>query len=162
MKINFDELSNLPDNKITLDFNEKISGLDNDKTVNGTITAYITAYGIKIEGCVETEMIFECDRCLKKYHYHVSIDIDEKFVKDNFTSTASKELELTEEDFAEELNEKKEIDVTDLVYQSIILNMPSQRLCDIKCPGAEEYQKLNITEKIDPRLEVFRKISNQD
>ena len=162
MKINLDELLNLPDNKITLNFDEKISGLDNDKAVNGVITAYVTSYGVKVEGHVETEMIFECDRCLKKYPYHVFIDIDEKFVKDNFTSTANKELELTEADFTEELNDKNEIDITDLIYQSIILNMPSQQLCDIKCPGTEEYQKLNITEKTDPRLEIFRKISNQD
>ncbi len=161
MKINIEELESIPDKTITLNFNEKISELENDSPVSGTLTISSTGYGAEVEGHVATDIVLECDRCLERFTYHIDVDIDEKFVKDRIISEERNEIELTSEDFVEELKGSKEIDVTDLVYQSIILNVPTKKLCDIECEGTEEYQKLIKEKPIDPRLEIFKKLSDK-
>ncbi|MFH0702610.1 MAG: YceD family protein [bacterium] len=158
MKINIEELANLPENQITLNFHETISDLNNNTPINGVIIAYLTSYGVKIEGNIETDMILECDRCLKSYSCHININIDEKFVKDSIILEGTRDLELTNENFVEELDNRSEIDITDLVYQYIILNLPGKKLCYSECPGTEEIQKLKTEKSLDPRLEVFKNI----
>lgn len=60
----------------------------------------------------------------------------------------------------EELKGSKEIDMTDLIYQSIILNIPTQKLCKKECQGTEEFQRLTVEKSIDPRLQIFKNLSN--
>jgi len=142
---------------MTLEFNEKIEELNSENTVKGVLTASLISGGVRLEGHVETDLVLECDRCVEKYPYHADVDIDEIYVSGSLST--AKELELNESHFVEELRGKKEIDVTDLVYQSIILNIPSKRLCNEECPGSEGLQ--NMEKPIDPRLEIFKKLSEE-
>ena len=50
---------------------------------------------------------------------------------------------------------QKEIDIYDLLYQSVILNLPNKKVCGINCKGKEFLSEENM---IDPRLEVFKNI----
>lgn len=160
MKINIEELSNTPDGQLKLGFHEILSELGNNKPVDGEITARLIPGGVKVEGHVETDMTMECDRCMENFPYHAEADIDEVFIQGTLSS--AKELELTDENFVEELRGKKEIDVTDLVYQTIILSTPSKKLCEEECPGTEEFQRLQEEKTIDPRLEIFKKLADQE
>ncbi|OGI18046.1 MAG: hypothetical protein A2287_08130 [Candidatus Melainabacteria bacterium RIFOXYA12_FULL_32_12] len=160
MKINIEELSNTPEGQLTLEFNEVINELGNDQPVDGEVTARLIPSGVQVEGHVETDMMLECDRCMVNYPYHVDVNIDEVFIKGNLSS--AKEIELTQENFVEELKGRNEIDVTDLIYQSIILSIPSKNLCQEECPGTKEFQELQIEKPADPRLEVFKKLSEQE
>ena len=162
MKVNLDELENLPEQRRDIYFEEKIYDLHNDKPVQGPIAVYLTNYGIEVTGHVQTKMMLECDRCLEKFEYDLEIDIDEKFVKDDLVFQDTKEFEIKEENFVEELKGRKEINITDLIYQSIILNIPTKKLCDIKCSGSEEFIKMKENKQIDPRLEIFRNLSNKN
>ena len=72
---------------------------------------------------------------------------DETEIKDNF--------------FAIDLNGAGEIDLTDLMYQSLILSVPNKLVCDINCMGDEEINKYIKTEIQDPRLEVFKTIKTE-
>lgn len=162
MKVNLYDLENLPDKRIEVYFNEEIDELKNNKPVLGQITVYTTYYGAKVSGHVQTEITLECDRCLDKFNSNIEVDIDEKYVKDSLAFQDGKEFEIKEENFVEELNGSDEIDITDLIYQSIILNIPSKKLCDIKCPGSLEFQKLKENKEIDPRLEIFKKLSDEN
>lgn len=160
MKLNIDELENMPEKLITYTYHELIKELNNGITADGLITAYSTGYGIRIEGHIETDIELECDRCLEAYSYHVNIDIDETFIKDGLMSESIKELELTKENFVEELNGREDIDITDLVYQSILLNIPTKKLCNVECNGSEEFRIFQTEENIDPRMEVFKTFSD--
>lgn len=162
MKIYLDELENNPENQLTLEFNEIIDELGNNQKITGSITASLTTYGVDVKGFIETDLNLECDRCLKSYTYHVNIDFDEKFIRDNLASDETKEIEITKENFVEELHGRKEIDITDLIYQSIILNIPSKKLCDVECPGNEAFQKLKDDISLDPRMQVFKKYHHKN
>ena len=65
------------------------------------------------------------------------------------------EFEIKEGQFVTDLNGEKEIDIYDLLYQSVILNLPNKKVCGINCKGREFLEEQEI---IDPRLEVFKNI----
>lgn len=150
----------MSEDQITFEFHEVIKDLGNDNPVDGYITAKVIPGGIRIEGRVETDLIMECGRCLENYPYHSDVVIEEVFIHGSLS--CAKEMELTEENFVEELKDRKEIDVTDLIYQTIILNNPSKKLCKEECSGPQDYQELQEEKSIDPRLEIFTKLYDQE
>jgi uncharacterized metal-binding protein YceD (DUF177 family) len=83
-------------------------------------------------------------------------------IKDNIVSPETKEFEITRGNFVEELKGRKEIDMTDLIYQDIILNVPGKKLCDIKCPGSNELQRIQSEKPTDPRMQVFNKFFDEE
>ncbi len=160
MKINLKEFENAPDQKQDFYFEEIIKELDNKTPVKGLISAQLTEYGVNINGEVDTKLNLICDRCLDFFEYNINVSFHEKFVKNglNFTQNQT-EYELSNENFAEELQDREEINVTDLIYQNIIINVPGKNLCDIDCKGTQALQYLNNRDEIDPRLEIFKKLS---
>ena len=162
MKLNIDEFENIPENFITYEFHEIIKRLENDRMADGSITVYKTGYGVRIEGHIETDIELQCDRCLDVYTYRVNINIDENFIEGTIGSDSTKEYELTQGEFVEELNGRKEIDITDLIYQSIIIDLPGKKLCRAECKGSKEFQSIHAEDEIDPRMEIFKKISVND
>jgi uncharacterized protein len=162
LKIKLEDLENNPENKITLDFDEVISELENDKPVTGTVTVMLTPYGVEVTGSVETDLNLECDRCLKIFPYHLKIDINEELTKENIVNPETKEYEITRGNFVEELKGRKEIDVTDIIYQDIILNIPGKKLCDEKCEGTEELQENKSEKQLDPRMQAFKKFFEEN
>jgi len=162
LKINLEDLENNPESKTTVSFNEVIKELENDKPVTGTVTVMLTPYGVEVTGLVETDMILECDRCTKTFPYHLKIDVNEELTRDNIVDPETKEFEITKGNFIEELKGRKEIDVTDIIYQDIILNIPGKKLCDEKCEGLEELQKIKSDKQPDPRMQAFKKFFEEN
>ena len=85
---------------------------------------------IEVSGTAQGKLKLICDRCLQ-------------------------EFEIKDGQFVTDLNGEKEIDIYDLLYQSVILNLPNKKVCGINCKGREF---LTEEEIIDPRLEVFNNI----
>ncbi len=162
LKINLKELENTPEQKQDFYFEEIIEELDNGISVKGTINAQLTEYGVQIQGEVDTKLNLICDRCLDFFEYNINVSFHEKFVKNGQNiSQGQTEYELTDEDFAEDLQGREEINVTDLIYQNIIINVPGKKLCDINCVGSQALQDLNNKDETDPRLEIFKKLSDE-
>jgi len=159
VKINLEELANTADNKMIIDFQEQIKEIPGENIVKGTLIASLTSFGVRIEGEINTTINLECDRCLQNFPYEMSINIDEKFVNESIAVNEAKEIEIKNENFVEDLNGREEIDITDLVYQSIILNIPNKKLCDINCQGSDELKKLQSEKIPDPRMQVFKDIN---
>ena len=65
------------------------------------------------------------------------------------------EFEIKDGQFVTDLNGEKEIDIYDLLYQSVILELPNKKVCGINCKGREF---LSEQETTDPRLDVFKNI----
>ena len=87
--------------------------------------------------------------------------IDETYVPGALNDGENKEIELKDGDFVVDLYDKTDIDVEDLIYQSLILNLPNPSVCDINCNGDEEMAKYIKKEISDPRLEVFKNIQKR-
>ena len=70
---------------------------------------------------------------------------------------SDKEFEIKEGQFVTDLNGAKEIDIYDLLYQSVILQLPNKKVCGINCKGAKF---MRDDEKFvqDDRMAIFKTI----
>ncbi len=116
---------------------------------------------IEVSGHVNGEIDVECDVCLTPYKEKLDFDIDETYAKTTLFGEYGNEVELRNGEFVTDLNGADEIDVYDLLYQSVILSLPNKKVCGINCNEGlfvtdEEYQPE------DERLEIFKNIEIKD
>ena len=100
----------------------------------------------------------ECDLCLKEFEQKLDFDIDELYSKRrliNDSELSGQEIEIKDGQFVIDLDGADEIDIYDLLYQSVILNLPNKKVCGINCKGGEFLKEENLS---DPRLDVFKNI----
>lgn len=112
---------------------------------------------IEAKGHAEGKITLECDRCLNKYLHDLNFDIDETFAKKSLLDEYGNELELSSGQFVTDLDGAEEIDVYDLLYQSVILALPNKKICGINCNeglfvSGDEYKPH------DSRMDVFKNI----
>ena len=100
----------------------------------------------------------ECDLCLKNFEYNLDFNLDETFAKHTLLDEYGKETEIKEGQFVIDLDGQNEIDIYDLLYQSVILNLPNKKVCGINCIGNKFSEEENIP---DPRMDVFKNIQIQ-
>ena len=115
---------------------------------------------IEVSGHVQGVITLECDRCLNKFDYDLDFDIDETFAKHSLYDEYAQEVELQSGQFITDLNVEKEIDIYDLLYQSVILQLPNKKVCGINCNEGlfVSDEDMNIH---DSRMDVFKNIQIQ-
>ena len=112
---------------------------------------------IEVEGSVVGKISLECDLCLKNYDYDLDFKIKEMYAKKTLFEDQGQETELKEGQFITDLNGEKEIDVYDLLYQSVILNLPNKKVCGINCK--EDFFEKDDSFKVhDERMDIFKTI----
>ena len=140
----------------TYEFIGKIKELENCE-VRANIEFKSLGDFIEALGHVEGEITLECDRCLNKFPYILDFDINETFAKNALLENYGQELELSSGQFVTDLNGETDIDVYDLLYQSVILALPNRKVCGINCNEgyfvSEEEYKIP-----DSRMDVFKNI----
>lgn len=153
-----EDLENAENKTLYLTFNEKIEGIDCVEPVHAKLCAKSLGEFVQITGHVNAVVNLECDLCLEKFEQKLDFDIDELFSKsallEDFEGNEH-EYELKEGQFITDLNGANEIDIYDLLYQSVILNFPNKKVCGINCKG-KEY--LSQEDNYDPRLDVFKNL----
>ena len=112
---------------------------------------------IQVKGRANGKITLECDRCLNKFEQELDFDIDEMFAKKTLLDEYSSELELSGGQFVTDLDGAEEIDIYDLLYQSVILALPNKKVCGINCNegffvSEDEYKPH------DSRMDVFKNI----
>ena len=112
---------------------------------------------IEVVGNVSGKIKLTCDRCLNEFDYDLDIKIQETYAKHSLQDEYSQEFELQRGQFVTDLNGEKEIDVYDLLYQSVILNLPNKKVCGINCNEGMfvSDEDINIH---DDRMDVFKSI----
>ncbi len=158
MYIEIDEIRKAPEQTLRIEFDDTIKELEEENHIQADITFKLLGNIITAKGKIIGDIKSTCERCLKEFNRKIDIKLDEKYMLGNLFDGMDGEIELKENNFLEELGDKKEIDIEDLIYQSVILNSPNQIVCDINCVGdkiIEKYVKKDIS---DPRLEVFKNI----
>ena len=157
--LSLDELENSSNKTLYFTFDEKIEGIDCVAPIHADLCAKSLGDFIQITGNVKGKVLLECDLCLEKFEHTLDFDIDELFSKGSLLADyeeSGQEFEIKDGQFVTDLNGEKEIDIYDLLYQSVILSFPNKKVCGINCKGREYIsQEEDIP---DPRLEVFNNL----
>ena len=156
--ISIDTIENANNKTVSVDFDELIDGIDCVTPVQAHLQLQSLGEFIEVKGNVKTIVKLQCDRCLENFDYKLDFDIDEMFAKNALLEDYGQEYELKDGQFVTDLNGAESIDIYDLLYQSVIINLPNQKVCGINCKGKDFPTEENIS---DPRLDVFKNIQIQ-
>ncbi|MBO6087829.1 DUF177 domain-containing protein [bacterium] len=154
-KISVEELENTASKTMNFHFDDKIDGLESDGNIISDLK--ITSLGefMEIKGNVKGILKLQCDLCLENFDYKFDFPIKEMFAKNSLLEEYGQETELKNGQFVTDLNGEDEIDIYDLLYQSVILNLPNKKVCGINCNGDKFLKEEDLS---DPRLDVFKNI----
>ena len=125
--------------------------------VNAELDFALLGEFIQVEGKVLGKINLECDLCLKNYDYNLNFKIKEMYAKNSLFEEPKQETELKDGQFITDLNGAKEIDVYDLLYQSVILQLPNKKVCGINC-NEGKFAKDDDMFVQDERMAVFKTI----
>lgn len=154
-KISIEELENSSSKTLEFHFEDKIEGLNCVTPISSDLEIKSLGEFIEVTGNVKGIVKLECDLCLKEFDYEFDFLIDEMFAKDKLLEDYVQEFELKDGQFVTDLDGADEIDIYDLLYQSVILNLPNKKVCGINCNGDKFLKEENLS---DPRLDVFKNI----
>lgn len=158
-KISIEDLESSSSKEIDFHFEDKIEGINCITPITSDLKIKSLGEFIEITGNVKGIVKLECDLCLKEYEYKLDFQIDEMFAKKRLLKDYGQEFELKDGQFVTDLNGEDEIDIYDLLYQSVILNLPNKKVCGINCNGDKFLKEENLS---DPRLDVFKNIKIED
>lgn len=150
MKVSVNEIENAKDKQLEVSFDEVIAEIPTEGNVQANLTFKDLNVSIQVTGTIEADMILQCNRCLEDFVYETKVNVDECYYKTNLFNEYKQERELKYDSIGEDLNGSDEIDVTDLIYQSLILSVPNECVCDINCNGGST----NLKDYISPNKDI--------
>jgi len=153
--ISIEELENTKDKYMHIQFHDFIEGLDLVEPLDADLEVKSLGDFVEISGNVKGIVKLVCDFCLKEFDYKLDFSISEMFAKTSLLEGYGQELELKGDQFVTDLCGEDKIDICDLLYQSVILNIPNQKVCGINCNRGEFPTEDEVA---DPRLEVFKNL----
>lgn len=164
MSINFlvkiDDIENAKGKLLQLHFENFISEIESKAPFVANLEARALGEFIEISGRIKGVAILQCDLCLEKFDYDIDIEIDEMYAKNSLKEEYSQETELKDGQFVTDLQGSEDVDIYDLLYQSVILDFPNKKVCGINCKGGEIFirDEEDSQDEVDPRLAVFKDI----
>lgn len=148
----------------TIDLESENAKLISAVEVKGKLAKSIVT--VTVEGEISGVAEMECTRCLQTVEHKLHIPFNTEFVTaENYT--AAKEAELQEQDLDTAVYEGDKIDLTELVREQILLNLPEQVFCTENCRGLCEKCGANrnlidcncIEKEIDPRWSALKNLN---
>lgn len=145
---------------------ENVKLIDYVKTI-GELTKGIAR--VETQGQISAKAEMECTRCLQPFEKDFEIPFKASFIApEHFTE--EKEAELNESDLDVSVYEDDKIDLTELVREQIILNLPEQIFCRNDCKGlcAKCGENRNLIDckceekEIDPRWAALRELKSKN
>ncbi|HDH11427.1 MAG TPA: DUF177 domain-containing protein [Nitrospirae bacterium] len=160
-------VSDIPDDGLQaeLDLPVEISGSAGPEVVHVRINASRFGKKILIEGSLKMSLSLECSRCLKEYSFPLDLAFrDEYNPVEEFENEDEQELTGRELDISSYSND--EIDISELIKEQVLLNVPMKPLCRSDCqgicPGCGKHLNEGSCEckakEIDPRLAPLKKL----
>ena len=154
-KILIEDIEKEPNKTMFYEFNEYMEEFDAE--ISADLELKSLGQFIEISGSAQGKLKLICDRCLHEFDYDLDIDIEETFAKQSLQDEYSSEFELQNGQFVTDLNGEKEIDIYDLLYQSVILALPNKKVCGINCNEDMFVSDENYQEH-DSRMDIFKNI----
>ncbi len=156
--VTIDEIENSDEKTVYYDFNQTIEGINSIGPISAGLTLKSLGEFIEVCGNVKGTLKLECDLCLKEFEYKLDFNLDEIFAKHALLDEYGQETEIKDGQFITDLNGENKIDIYDLLYQSVILNLPNKKVCGINCNGDNFLKEEELS---DPRMDVFKNIQIQ-
>ncbi len=156
-KLSLEELENSVNKQMKICFEQYIDEIPSKTPVKAELSAKSLGNFVEIFGKIDVILILECDLCLKEYEYVLAVDIDEMFSKGTLKEEYGLETEIKDGQFVTDLEGADEIDIYDLLYQSVIINFPNKKVCGINCKEGE-FETDETYNEPDTRMEVFKNI----
>ena len=154
-KVSIDDIEQERDKTLHYEFDDEL--LEIKAVVNASLDLISLGDVIEVKGHVKGSIKLECDLCLKEFEQKLDFDIDEMYAKDSLYEEYGQETELKEGQFITDLNGTNEIDIYDLLYQSVILQLPNKKVCGINCKG-DKFLRDDEEFIQDERMAVFKSI----
>ena len=142
--------------------------LKKDVCVEGSLSK--VGREVILKGSVSTEVEMVCSRCLEPLLYKVRSNVSSRYVPGQETDDFDSEVELQASDIEVEYYSDDRIDLTQAVYDQMMLSLPLVRLCKKDCQGICPQCGINRNKKncecsdmdsIDPRLAVLETLKNK-
>jgi uncharacterized protein len=112
--------------------------LDDEGAVNGVVRfdgrTFRERGKTHLAGTIQGEVALYCTRCAKPLTRHLEITFEDVFV-DAAAETAEKEIEVAGPALDEQLVTGSSIDLTEIIREQILLDLPEQVLCKEDCKG---------------------------
>ncbi len=147
-----------------IDLGSDEAQLKNDVKVKAVLTRHIAQ--IDVEGTISAPLEIDCSRCLQAINKDLEVNFHAAFVApENFTE--SKEAELNADDLDVSVLEGNEINITELVREQLLLNLPEQVFCREDCQGLCEKCGANRNlidcnckqKEVDPRWAALKNLN---
>ena len=131
--------------------------------LEGHVHMLRTNRGILVEGTIQGALVGQCGRCLRDIRLPVQAQIQEEFVP-TVDVVRGTRLLTEEEDEALHIDEQHILDLSEVIRQALLLEVPLQLLCRPDCAGLCPLcgQDLNlghcdcISSDFDPRWQELR------
>ena len=122
------------------DFREPFPDPANELHLRGPISGHArltrTSEGILAHSDYHARVITECARCLEETTARVDGELDEEFLPTTDVRTGTPvQLPMGTQDDQPLIDEHHEIDLNEILRQSILMALPLQPLCEATCPG---------------------------
>ena len=154
-KILIEYIEKEPNKTLFYEFNEFMEEFDAE--IYADLELKSLGQFIEVSGSAQGKLKLICDRCLEEFDYDLDIEIEETFAKQALQDEYTQEFELQRGQFITDLNGEKEIDIYDLLYQSVILALPNKKVCGINCNEDMFVSDENYHEP-DSRMDIFKNI----
>jgi len=105
--------------------------------VEGKVKLIHSSRGVLVQCTLNTEVELICCRCLDTFLCPISFTAEEEFLP---ISAVSGDLALSSPEQSEgfTIDNKKILDLSELIRQYVLLNLPMKPLCRPDCPGIKE------------------------
>lgn len=141
------------------EFSEKSVQIADDldvRDLNGEVQFTRTAQGLYAHGTLKAQTWLECVRCLNKFDQQLTIEVNDLF---SYPPAKDSDPLLT-------IPQTGILDLTELVREYLVLDIPIQPVCGTECAGlcaicgnpVEDGSCDHPEEEIDPRMAVLQSL----
>ncbi len=146
----------------------KAGTLKKDVRVRGSLSK--VGLEVFLKGTISTEMEMICSRCLEPLNYPVEARVSSHYMPGEERGNLEADAELHASDIEVEYYSHNQIDLTQAVYDQIMLSLPLVQLCREDCQGICSHCGVNRNRKncqcsdkdsVDPRLAVLETLKDK-
>lgn len=140
-----------------------------DEPVYSELKVSVSGDQVRVSGQVRTDLQITCCRCLKPFHQRVEKVFNLEYWPQPRTEAEGEEIALSYPDLEIGFYNNDQLDLTAVVSEQIVLEIPMKPVCMESCQGLCDQCGTNLNEgkcqcrrdHLDPRLAVLAEIKKR-